>query len=750
MKLVLIVCLLAYMAESAEDKIRHTYFHNNQIMFQEQGKMINKAVFVHVAFKVDMGPALTLIDEIVAKLKEVNEMEAKNEKIEILPYLMGSNESDSIWRNNETSELWRQRSKDGVVITGMLFKMFNRQVDKLNGALMTIPRHYNVNKGQHIHERTKRFIFGGIALGFALHNSHRIGNLEEHFMNLTSKHNLLVDSVTLLSDKHKQLAVDTALLKDMVKFLAHKNYHKIITLVSVLNDQLKDAIGEVRSVVQAGQQRRVSKELIYGLQLAELFDALKRKAETLGCKMILEHPSDLYEIESTYGYDKDGKSFAIYIHVPMYEQEEELQLWEYIPFPILQSATTNSTIIPQTGKNDYIAMIPDKNAKTNHVVPPHRYRVLNEAELDRCYRIRDVYLCGGRNTLRTDIQNSCIGSLYLREHDLISKNCDFEIGPSQEFVAKVGPNKWMVFAPRPFSTNAECGNSKQNVRFETQTLIELPGDCKVEVRDIYLSTDVNINLDFKLQRFDWAYDGNIFNEFLTDDREVAEMIQEMISTKSKFGLKDLSHLKHRFTYAANSIDKIWTYLTSLPFKILGWFDDIFLALAIVGAAILIFMLWRRGFFSSCTACSQRRSTDAPVRRVRFQRNDVVVPDRNFNEAIGEANPPPYATLNEPSAPRRASTGGMGRTDSTLSIDSRYDPSQLVEDRQRMMETVHGECNPGPIIERGRRMKDWVCSHHVTRGQPGHCSGYFRPAREEQPHGVRPHNIEDANVWNYMR
>ena len=243
MKLVLIICLLAYMAESAEDKIRHTYFHNNQIMFQEQGKMINKAVFVHVAFKVDMGPALALIDEIVAKLKEVNEMEAKNEKIEILPYLMGSNESDSIWRNNETSELWRQRSKDGVVITGMLFKMFNRQVDKLNGALMTIPRHYDVNKGQHIHERTKRFIFGGVALGFALHNAHRIGNLEEHFMNLTSKHNLLVDSVTLLSDKHKQLAVDTALLKDMVRFLAHKNYHKIITLVSVLNDQLKDAIG---------------------------------------------------------------------------------------------------------------------------------------------------------------------------------------------------------------------------------------------------------------------------------------------------------------------------------------------------------------------------------------------------------------------------------------------------------------------------------------------------------------------------
>ena len=53
-----------------------------------------------------MGPALNLIDDIVAMVKEVNEMEAKNEGINILPYLMGTNESDLVWRNNETSELW--------------------------------------------------------------------------------------------------------------------------------------------------------------------------------------------------------------------------------------------------------------------------------------------------------------------------------------------------------------------------------------------------------------------------------------------------------------------------------------------------------------------------------------------------------------------------------------------------------------------------------------------------------------------
>ena len=76
--------------------------------------------------------------------------------------------------------------------------------------------------------------------------------------------------------------------------------------------------------------------------------------------------------------------------------------------------------------------------------------------------------------------------------------------------------------------------------------------------------------------------------------------------------------------------------------------------------------------------------------VRFQRNEEIVPNSDYDETIGEANPPPHPMVREPSAPQRAAT--MGWIDSTISVDSRYDPYQLVEDRQRMMEVVRGECN----------------------------------------------------------
>jgi len=154
-------------------------------------------------------------------------------------------------------------------------------------------------------------------------------------------------------------------------------------------------------------------------------------------------------------------------------------------------------------------------------------------------------------------------------------------------------------------------------------------------------------------------------------------------------------------------------------------------MVVCGLALIFFMLYCNGFFSDCN-CNNRGNSNAP-RRVRFQRNEEIVQNRIFDGNAGVLSPPPYASAMEPSAPRLSV---RGRTDSTLSIDSRYDNNQLVEDRQRMMESVRGDCNPGPVVERGRRMKDWVCSHHVPRGQPGHCSGYFRTPSEELPHSVQ--------------
>jgi len=68
-----------------------------------------------------------------------------------------------------------------------------------------------------------------VGIGAAIkegNNMYRIQNIEASLRNFSGKHNMLVDNVMDLSGKHVQLAVDVLVLKDLVRLLNYKNYHK--------------------------------------------------------------------------------------------------------------------------------------------------------------------------------------------------------------------------------------------------------------------------------------------------------------------------------------------------------------------------------------------------------------------------------------------------------------------------------------------------------------------------------------------
>jgi len=729
----ILLLLLSLLAQGDGSRVKERYVYDNQIMFRESGIVINKAVFIHVKFQVDMRPTLDAIAEIGKKLKDVNKAEIDNSKLNILPYLMGSESNNSIWRKDEAATLWRKRSMDGVAITGMLHTMFNRSVHSLDQALKVLPYRYEINRGHRFHERQKRFI--GLFLGG--YNMYKIDRLEKNFKNLTSKYNILIDYVQELSGKHIQLAVDTALLKDLVIFLSNKNYHKIITLVMTLQDQLKDTISDVRAIAREGNRGRMAPEMLGGEELIEFFEMMRQKAEERKCRMVMETPNDVYDLDATYGFDQVNKTFIVYLHVPMYEIGEELKLWEYVPFPILQSLVLNATITPQTGKENFIALMPDDTIrKSDGNEAPHRYRIMNEYDLNMCRRIRNTYLCGGRNTLRTDIHKSCIGNLYQRSHEGIARTCDLEIGRLEEYVAKIGVNRWIIFSPTPFMENAICGQERESLKFEIQTILELPEDCRVNLRSTQLSTDININIEYEIKRFDWKYDGNIFSELEIDDKDLAVLMQEMISTKSKFGLKDLNHLKHYFEYTENGLTKMFDYISDM-FNFLFMLDDILIVVIVVVIAIGLFILFTRmGFTCNILRCLKGGNTVANMAPIGAQLLEVVTERRNslgnLNQIIPRIDPPPYVEATAPIIPPLESGGVIRRTDSTLSIDSRYEPSQLREERRTV---APRGCNPGPIVERGLRRDSFVCTQHPVDGRPNLCAGYYSRERE-RPRSVR--------------
>jgi hypothetical protein len=239
-----------------------------------------------------------------------------------------------------------------------------------------------------------------------------------------------------------------------------------------------------------------------------------------------------------------------------------------------------------------------------------------------------------------------------------------------------------------------------------------------------------------------------------DDKDLAVLMQDMIATKSKFGLKDLNHLKHYFEVTENGLMKVYNYVKD-KLDFLSALGDITTVAGIVIVTVIIFLLCTRfGFFTKIITVIRGSSNivnipavGAQLREAIAERNAGIREDRRelFPHIIDielnhlrEVSPPPYMPEYLPSSP--PVTGTIRRTDSTLSVDSRFEPSNIREERQ--IGGVQRECNIGPVVERGLRRDSFVCTQHPTEGRPNLCAGYYSLPRN-RPRSVRFESIEEV-------
>ncbi len=87
------------------------------------------------------------------------------------------------------------------------------------------------------------------------------------------------------------------------------------------------------------------------------------------------------------------------------------------------------------------------------------FKILSESDLTSCHKKGDSYFCKGRNDLRTDNTEACLGSLYLQQGKGIQKNCKFEIGAAREKAYGLSHNKWTINAQKELQIS---GSGRRN------------------------------------------------------------------------------------------------------------------------------------------------------------------------------------------------------------------------------------------------------------------------------------------------
>jgi len=164
--------------------------------------------------------------------------------------------------------------------------------------------------------------------------------------------------------------------------------------------------------------------------------------------------------------------------VPLVKPEYLLNLNQYLPFPLTQSMSPNHSLTPSVGQNDIIAY---SGFDT--------FKILAQSDLASCHKMGDTYFCKGRNDLRTDITETCLGSLYLQQGKGLQKNCKFEISAAKEQVFRLAHNKWAIGTQKQFTTHQVCGKNRKPVIVGPGSTITLEPGCKIRLQSHILTAD---------------------------------------------------------------------------------------------------------------------------------------------------------------------------------------------------------------------------------------------------------------------
>lgn len=770
----------------------------NQIVFRERGVVVNQAAFLHVRMPIKLKTVLKQGEAILRDAALLREEWSKTNDSTLTTLAQQYDFANHFGRGfSDLIELHDTNMEDDYLMADYLYKTIDSSFTRLTQLLSVLPsrKSLNENKLSHVvykrsaalndllevisseekfnlkgrllkHEkqslvrRRRRFIAGAIGIYYGVTASYRVDELVQKFNEFVlTKHAGMVDTLQEFGQNFTRLQLEVSLLTKIQIILAARRPHKFMAAHHYLNQRIHDIYDRITDAVAAAQNQKLSPNLLSGEELMSLYNVLVEHAAKHECALYVYQPSDLFQVEVSHIYNADSKVFCIFLHVPMVKHKNLLVLKEYVPFPLLLSFETNSTILPDVGDTKYLAIANDG------VVNPTlrgRYRTFTEAELSACNVLGNLHLCPGRNTLRKDLTSTCIGSLIQRDPTKIIENCNMKISRPTEFVARISQNEWLISTPEPFSTNAVCKGSRTShpLRIGPQSTVILPEDCEIELRDSVLSTDLAINIDFEAASYSCEDLPNVFAGFFPNITRLTEVIQSTLSLRGSLFSGDLQHLKQAeisiteypgfdFSWLTGLFSSFVSTIMVIIFFVFGFF--LTLLLARCGCCGCFFSLLKSVCINltKATQTSSWKGSTTSLRNENVARERVIVIQDepravSFEPSAPSAPieqvepPPPYnnwQTLPRVQTPRFVRSA-LRPTKSLMSIASGFKTPALNRSTESFdsptpsaPEETTGQyenenarpCNIGPILRKGLHRNDFICTEHYP--ETG-CIGNF--------------------------
>jgi len=420
----------------------------------------------------------------------------------------------------------------------------------------------------------KRFlnlVFGITATAFGIANNLQIAKLNAQMAKEVARTDMLVD-ITQLHENHLhaldiQLNNSVNALTDFVKYnpaVASQALTGMLMHVNEVQTKLEDCLDQA-------QLHRLSHKIFPNSVYESIKANIDEVAKRNGYISFVKHTTDLFQIPLSYVYQPGNKTVSLILHVPLVKHENLLQMHQYLPFPLSHDLSPNHSVTPAVGQNDVLAY---SGYET--------YKIVSQSDLAACHKMGETYFCKGRNDLRTDIQETCLGALFLQQPKGIQKYCKFEIQQAKEQVFRLAYNKWSIATQQQYTTHTVCGKNRRPIVIGPGAIITLNPGCKVRLQTHILTADSLEEIDIEPTYFTWNWNASqIF-----PDLAPSQFSQAMQSLRD-FGLHivDAADIAHHLKF--NNFNE------PIPFEISSiFYNPMHIVTVVISIIIIVYFMYK--------------------------------------------------------------------------------------------------------------------------------------------------------------
>jgi Baculovirus F protein len=456
-------------------------------------------------------------------------------------------------------------------------------------------RLYIIGDKYFLRTRNPRFtslLMGSIGTLFGLYNTHRMNQLSSDLYQVQQAHNQLVEVV----DEHsKRLDKLNTTLQTLIGYIwGSKRFSPALLGLhcQTIEQEIYRQAQKVTHAVQAAQNHRLSVDLLSADQLKKLYKKLAGMAKKLNNRLLIDKPSDLFQLEVSY--ISDGQDIHLLIHVPTVPQEGLLDLFQLHPFPL--PLNKNHSLIPVV-ENNVLALTTDYR----------KYHTqLSTTALLGCQKVSQVYICERHGVLIKELNQTCVGSLYLQDYEAAQKLCQITVTPTKEIVFQLLGNWFLIFSPTVFTSDVNCANGTRSRFFIPEGISKhhLSAGCQANFKDHVLFSNNAVRLESDILHFEWQWESKFFEQHKPSDL-IESLIEFQTTGNTAPTLNDLSHMKVKRQSGFNYLFHIIGFILSTVAT--GTFTFVLIILAVRYRAKFI-----KSYDLCCNPCTKTDKTIDPV------------------------------------------------------------------------------------------------------------------------------------------